>query len=342
MGASGTEILAAVKKASTWGTAVSVGANNGLLLLSDNTKKTQPPLPDESAGQAFTLTADRGNIAVAGQPAAYLRYDGLLEILACLFGTAGTPAQQGGTAAYKHILQLATNTDGKFLTYAVDKSTQKQEAPSVKILGVTLSGEMGQEVRVAIDWVCDDLVIPATVNTSFASVTYRDRGNRVLTSQGVFRVNAQSGAGLASPTDVVKVASFELAIRRALEGDYLTGNAGKIDEPTPNGLPSVSLALRFPKYVASTWTAALAADTRLKADITFTGALIAGAYYRSMTFLLPHLQLDDTDTAIPGPGKIPNPVSFRAHAASAAPTGMSYTLPVTLEVINTQTTDPLA
>jgi hypothetical protein len=342
MGAEGREILAAFKKASAWGTAASVGALNGILLLTDSTKKTQPPLPDESAGQAFTLTADRGNIAVTGAPTAYLRYDGLMEILALLFGTAGTPAQQGGTAAYKHILQLATDTDGKFGTYAVSKVTEIQEAPSIKILGITLSGEMGKEILAAIDWVADDLVIPATVNTSLASVTYRDRGNRVLFSQAVFRLNAQSGAALASPTDVIKPASFELKIARPMAGEYLAGNANKIDSPTGTGFPSITLSLRFPIYSASTWTAALAGDIRKKLDLTFTGALISGIYYRALTFIFPHLQLDDTDTAFSGPGKIPNPVSFIAHAASSAPTGMSYTLPVTLEAINTQTTDPLA
>lgn len=340
--ATGTEILAGFKKASAWGTAVSVGALNGLLLLSDSTKKTQPALPDESAGQAFTKVADRGNISVSGSPTAYLRYDGLLDLLALLFGTAGNPAQQGGTAAYKHVLQLAANTDGKFATYVRDLVTEKQEAPSVKILGVTISGEMGREVMLAIDWVCDDLVIPAAVNTSLASLTYRESGNRVLMSQSVFRINAASAGALASPTDVIKPASFSLEIRRALAGDYLSGGANKIDEPVNDGLPKITLSLRFPKYSASTWTAALAADTRQKLDLTFTGAQISGAYYRALTFIFPHLQLDDTETPLAGPGKIANPVSFIAHTASAAPTGMSYTLPVTLEAICTQTTDPLA
>lgn len=342
MAATGTEILAAAKKASAWGTAVSVGANDGILLLSESLLKRRSVELDAAAGQTFFQEADRGLIEVGGDLTAQLRYDGLTMLLAMLFGTAGSPVQQGGTAAYLHTLQLAGNTDGKFATLAIDKVVHKQEYPSVKVLGATIRGEAGRPLEVTFQVTADDLLAPAVTNTSLASVTYRTRSNRVMFAQGVFRINAQGGAALASPADVVQPAGFELAIRRPLVGDYLAGNANKIAEPLGDGIPEITLSLRFPVFNAATWPAALQADSRYKADIVFTGALLAGAYYYKATFEFPHLVVDETSAQIQGAGKIPNPVSFRALRAAAAPSGMTAVLPVTLSLINTQTTDPLA
>jgi len=342
--ATGSEVLAAYKRGSVWGTAVACGANNAVLIKSERIAKRVPPMVDPSAGFAFERVADQGAVSVTGTLEAELRYDGWWDLLALWFGTAGAPAQQGGTAAYSGTLQLARNTDGKFCTLAFDKVTQIHEIPSGKIVGVTLSGRAGEAVTLSVETICRDRVAPAVVNSSTASWTFRERENRVLFSQGVFRCNAQSGAALASPADVIKPSGFTLAMRRNLEGDYLAEGTGKtlISEPVNNGLPEILLSLEFPQFASTTWVAALEADTRLKADITFTGKTIAGAYKRTLTLTFPHLMVEEEDAPIEGASKIPNPVRLRALEASAAPAGMSVTLPVTLGYTATQTTDPLA
>lgn len=339
--ATGSEILAAVKKASAWGTAVACGANDAILILSEGIRKRQTSELDRSAGQSFYLIADKGNITVEGDMPAYLRYDGLTALLALAMGTAGSPTQQGATTAYKHVLQLATALDGKFATLAIDKKVSIHEYPSVKVAGFTIRGEAGKPCDILLHLVADDLVVPAAVNTASTSWTYRDRSNRILFDQAVFRINDQGGGGLGSG-DKVKPASFELVFRRRPKGEYLAEGNKKIDEPVNDDLPEISLSLRFPNYTANTWLSALSGDTRKKCDIVFTGAQIQSPYNYALSLILPHLVLRETDSSVEGPGKIPNPVVFDVLEASSAPTGMGYIKPFTVELINKQTTDPLA
>jgi len=343
MGAVGREILAAAVKAATWGTAASVGANTGLLLTKDSIVRKRPPIVDVSAGTPYERIADQGNIVVAGDLTAYGRYDSLTALLAMAMGTAGAPAQQGGTAAYKHILQLATNCDGKFLTYARDLVTQIQECPSMKVLGFDITGRAGEPIEITFHIACDDLLLPAVTNTSLASVTYRDRANRILFGQMVMRCNAQSGGALAGG-DTIKPSEFKFSYMKPMVGDYLAGNNYKIAEPVSDSaqLPQISLTLTFPLFNSAVWNTAFQADTRQKLDMTFTGALISGSYYYSLAIICPHLMVETSEEQISGPDKIPNPVTLRLLTAAAAPTGMSYTQPFTIELINLQTTDPLA
>lgn len=341
MGATGTQIMAAIKKGSAWGTALGAGANDAILLTRESLPKRRALLVDPAAGQVHEREVDRGPIAVSGSIEMEARYDLANMLIALGMGTAGAPAQQGGTAAYKHTIQSADNADGKFTTLAIDKVTEIQEYPSVKVLGFTLRGQAGQVCTRAFELVADDLVAPATVNVSKAAWTYRDRANRILFSQGVLRINAQAGGALAGG-DTVKPASWEITYRRPAEGEYLAGNANKIDEPVATGPVVVGLSLTFPIFSANTWTAALQADTRYKADLVLTGLQISGAYYYSESLFFPHLVLEETDAQLIGAGKIPNPVRFKAIEASAAPTGMSYTKPLTIELINKRTTDLLA
>lgn len=339
--ATGTEILAAAKKAGTWGTAVACGANDAVMILSEGIKKRQSNELDRSAGQSFFLTADRGNIVVDGDLSAYLRYDGLTMLLAMAMGTAGSPAQQGSTAAYKHVLQLATALDGKFCTLAIDKKVSIHECPSLKVLGFTIRGEAGKPCEVLFHTVADDLVVPGTVNTASTSWTHRDRSNRILFDQVVCRINDQSGSALGAG-DKVRPASFELAVRRRLKGEYLAEGSKRIDEPVNDDLPEISLSLRFPNYTSNAWWSALSGDTRKKCDLTFTGTQIQSPYSYTLGLILPHLALRETDSQVEGPGKLPNPVTFDVLEASSAPAGMSYAKPVTIELTNKQNTDPLA
>jgi len=336
------EAQGAMVKGSTWGTAASCGALSSFLFLDEGLRKRQATEIDQSVGVPFPIWAEKSNIAVDGDLRAYLRYEGLMLQLALAMGTAGAPTQQGATAAYKHVLQLNDKLDGLFGTLAFDKIQQFHEYPSVKLAGFSIRGEGGKPCEITFNAIADNQVVPATTNTSKATWTFRDRANRVLFDQATFRVNDQSGAALA-PGDVVKPSAFELTYRRKLAGNYLAGNAGKIDEPVNDGFPEVTLRLTFPNYTSNAWWAAFAGDTRKKADITFTGQLIESSYYYTMLFQFPHLILESTEATIAGMGKIANPVTFNALTALAAPTGMTgITKPFQLDITNKMTTSALA
>jgi len=344
----GSELKFAIKKATAWGTAVACGALNGFLALATGIKRDADVDIDDSLGQFWAKDGTPGAVKVEGDLPVYLRYDGLDLLIALFMGTAGSPAQQGGTAAYAYVYDLADNTDGLFATFAKHMKNYVAEVPSLKIAGLTIKGEQGKPLQLIAKTIGDNVLYDGTNDaTSFNNVTLAEVSNRVQFAQGVFRMNDQGGAAL-DVDDQIGPSSFELTAMRKLTGTYgsfVTGGANSqdlIDEPVNDGLPEVTLKLQFPKHTGVTRLTDLGSDTRKKADITFTGALIAATYYRTFKIEFPHLQLKSVDV-VDEVGIIKEPVEFLVHAASSAPTGMTgITKPFRISGINQLATDPLA
>ncbi|MDO8282699.1 MAG: phage tail tube protein [Thermodesulfovibrionia bacterium] len=340
---SGREVRVALKKAAVWGTAVACGAGDGILCLADSMKKKINSEVDNSLGLAFAEDRDQGNIVVEGGLPAYLRYDSHDRPIALAMGSTQAPTQQGATAAYVNSILLADNIDGLFASLAINKIINVDEFPSDKIVGFTIKGVSGQVVMIEYIKICNDKVVASIVNnlTSFANVTYLEKTNRVLFGQGVFRINAQAGGALADG-DIVTPSAFEFTFKRNLKGEYVAGSANKIDEPTNEGVPEIKLKLTFARYTATTYIADLFADVKKKMDITFTGAVIEGAYSRQFKLQFPNLAYSDAD-APTKEAKLDNVVEFDCLATTAAPTGMAGILkPFQVNLINKRTTSPLA
>ena len=346
-GTSGTEILAAIKKAATWGTAVVLGANDGILVLPTSIKRDAPIEIDDSMGSNVTKFGDPGPVKVEGDIPAYLRYDGCDIPVALCMGTAGAPTQQGATAAYANIYKFAPLVDGLFATFARDLKSYINENPSIKIAGFTISGDIGQPLKLTLHTLCDDQVIDSSTNTTatFNNVTFVETANRVRFSQGVYRINDQSGAALGSG-DMIYPSSFELKAMRSLEGLHTTqyqnaNNQDLIDEPCNNGKLEITLSLTFPRHGSNAYLTDLGADTYKKMDLTFTGGLIETPYNREFKIELPNMQIKNADPA-DAEGNVTETIEFVCHAVDTPPTGMTVTDPFWISVINTRTTDPLA
>ncbi|MFQ5896241.1 MAG: phage tail tube protein [Nitrospinota bacterium] len=343
--AQGREIVAAAKKASLWGTPVLQGAGDGILILSEGLGAGVPEdLPDESAGLAFVESSDQGNLDIAGSVVAFLRYEGLDFLLAAAMGSAGTPVQQGLTAAYQNTYSLAGSLDGVFGTLVIDKKVSVWEWPGVKVHGFTISGEAGQPLRAEVLLIADRLnrnTASGTNNqTTVASITYPTRANRVLMSQGKVRVNDQSGAALADG-DAVNVSRFALRYRRPMSQDHVVGSPD-ILEPTEDGMPSFGLEIAFPEYTEDTYLADLGAETLKKLDLTLTGATIESPYSYQFQVNIPQAKLVNAEAAVDGAGKIVHPLTFRLEKAASAPAGMTVTNPFEIVVTNKRTASPLA
>jgi Phage tail tube protein len=341
----GVEIKAAVKKASAWGTAVECGAGDGILILPHSIKKDRPNMTDDSLGLYFPQAADSGEIKVEGSLPMYLRYDSIDLLIAMAMGaTGGAPAQQGATTAYAQTFTLADSLDDLFVTFCVNNNINIDEFTTMKVTGMTIKGEVGKALQVSFDVIAIDKETGSAVNTSvtFANVTIGESGNRVLFGDGVFRLNAQDGAALGAG-DKVYPSDFELALKRNMAGVYgVSSGSDYIDEPTNNGQPAVTLKLDFPRYTAATYFTDWDAGTNKKMDMTFTGGLIEGAYYRTFTITLPNLKIANVDAPV-NQGIIKHPLEFVCLGCSAAPTGMTgITLPFQVDVINQETADVLA
>lgn len=344
MKASGTEVRAALRKASVWNTAVACGAGHGLLVRPHSIKRTRESHPDDSLGMPFSHETDDGLITAQGSLPCYLRYDGLDLALALAMGaTGGAPVRQGTTAAYAQTLVCASHIDALFATLAVENGVDVEEFPSAKLHGFTLKGSAGKPVECEFHVIADERVPNSTVNTpaSMDSVTFVDTGNRVLFTQMVMRMNDSSGLALGAG-DAIYPSSFEITFRRALRGVHASGQADRIDEPTNDGKPEVSVRLTFPRYGSNAHFLAWNAATRKKLELAFTGATIEGAYKRTFTVQLPALAYTGVDLPVVD-GIMEHPLEFRALSVAAAVAGMSgVTGPLGINLINKQIADVLA
>ncbi|MDA8156874.1 MAG: phage tail tube protein [Actinomycetota bacterium] len=340
MSVTGVELKAAVKRATTWGAAAACGANSGVLIKPHTIKKKRNTITDDSMGLYFPQNAVNAEIDVSGALPAYLRYDSLDLLIALAMGSVpGAPVQQGATPAYAQSFIMAASLGGLFATYIQNNTVNIDEYTSIKVSGFTIKGDVGKPVEISFDVMAYDRVTNSAVNTTgtFAGVTYMETGNRVLFSQGVYRMNNQGDAALASAS-VIYPSGFELSFKRKMKGLYTVAGFVNIDEPSSDGFPEVKLKLTFPRYTANIQQifADWDATQQKKMDMTFTGAQIASPYNRSFQIQLPCLQITSADLPLKH-GIMEAPMEFVALGCAAAPAGMNGVIqPFQINVINQQ------
>ena len=346
MGSSvGTEIVAAVKKAAAWGTAVVCGAADGILILEHTMARAQAFDKDNSLNLFFSRNMDNDLITCEGDIPAYLRYDILTMLMAMGMGaTGGAPVNQTDPTAYAQTLSLVDNIDDLFITWALNNNINIEEIPSLKITGFTIAGEIGKPLTIAFTCTGDDKVYDSVINTpvTMANVTYPETGNRVLFAQAEFLLNDQSDIALASPADVICPSNMELVFKRNMAGVYSTCNGLKIDEPSNTDQPELTLKMEFPRYTTNQNKLDWVNKVAKKIQIKFTGALISAVDNREMIFSFPHAEMTNAETAIER-GILKEPLEFNLLSADAAPAGMTgITNPFEVDLVNTEDADVLA
>lgn len=328
----GTVLGTVNKLTGAWSTAAACGILDGILILPTSMSRSADVDIDDSLGMFFSTDGTPGPVKVEGAVPAYLRYDGMSQaMISHVMGNSDAPQLLSTSLAFKHVLKFTNTVDGLFYTFAKNMINYVEEYPSAKISGFTIKADVGAPVEISYDIIACAKIPDSTVNTlsTITAVTYFSTANRVRMSEGVFRINVQSGADFTS-NDIVYPSGFELTVKRKLTGVHTgqyaeqTGEAKQawIDEPANDGVPEITLKLQFPRHTSNTRVLALSNDTRYKMDITFNGALIEGSIYRQMKFQFPHLQLKSVDIA-DDRGNIKEPVEFIIHKAVTAPTGMT-------------------
>ncbi len=336
-------ITTAIKKASAWGTEIDVdAAGNGLLALNAGVPKLSMPMIEDESPTEFEQNLDQGDKDPVDFSLDFdFRYEGLENLLvAMVMGTAGTPTLVSTSLAYQHTFQLKNAIEGLFTTYATEKHDKIHVVPSFKPYKLTFTYD-GGKLKLTVDGKGDNLIDDSSTITSLSSVTISDVHNRALSRQGVFRMNAQAGAGLASG-DEVKVKNFTLEIERAPESGAHEGGSQTIIEALEEGKAMVKLTLEMNRMddvndvYFSDWTS----ENEKKADFTFTGALIEDTSYYTALFQFPRLKIEDVEYA--DENIIPAKIILRGLLADSAPTEMNVTKPVQIDVTNKRSTDYLA
>ena len=348
---SGRHIVAALKKASTWDTEVAPGANDGFLFKSENLGViARESVPNESIGARDDqiLCTDKLNFDIGDKSIVNELIFEMFELpLALACGSAGVPTLQ--TDGYLHTFRPATDIDGIFATFAIEKVDGSiiHVYPTLKFKGFELSGNAGGILE------CNNTVIPSrfsnnssTVTSSaMDNVTFRKKCGRINFNQTTFWLNSQSGAAL-STSDAINPSSFSFRFMRDMAVDFVSRNESgqnswSCEEPVETGFPEIMLTLDFPKYSSDTYIDALRDDDHFKMKINYQGALIGTDYY-NLAIYFTNLEILNADATVDGAGKIVHPLQFRCKAVDSAPSGMSGTDAFYIEIINTVSSDYLA
>lgn len=336
---------AAIIKGAEWGTEAQAGAAGcGLLALNAGVPKAAVQMiEDESAG-AFESNLDVGNINPSdfGLDFDY-RWDGLENILlAMLMGTAAAPVPQTSPTAILHALSLKDSVVGIFGTYAVEKGAKIHVVPSFKVLKGTFSLSNGL-IKAAFNLRGDKLIDNSTIITAMTAVTYpANIHHRAKYSQAVFRMNAQGGAALVAPGDVIKPKDLTLEIERKMDAEHVASSQ-TIIESVENDKPAIKMTMNFPRMdaVNNAYFLAWTAGTEKKLDLVITGPIIAETFAYYLKFEMPRLIIEDVEYA--DSKIIPAKIVMRSVVADTAPEGMTgLTLPVYAGIMNTRTTNLLA
>jgi hypothetical protein len=338
-------LAAGAKKGSAWGTAVALGAGDGLLIVSDGSPtRKQPYSPAKEHDTPFVRTGDLGPIdPVDFALSFFMRYDPgrIGTLLAMIYGTAGAPTPQG-TTAYKHIFQFKDTIEGLFATYAKEIPGKIHEIASAKPYAVEFSIADGL-LQASLSLRGNKLIDDSTVNTAtqMDALTYPDRYNRVKFSELQVKMNDESGGDLASETPLV-INGLTISISRTLDAVPPAGQ-DYILEPLETDLPQVTVKLSFPRAssINTAFFQKFTAETPQKLLAKFTGKLIESTYYYDLAFYFPRLKFSPDPPTYADNEVVPAEITLVAEEAAVAPTEMSYVRPY-IELINKATTDYLA
>jgi len=328
-----------IKQGANWGDAVAVGANDGVLLVSESLSEGIPEaVPDESIGMSMAGTPLQGNIKTEGNVVETVRYEGFERHLA-LFCGGDTPALvDGATAAHAHTMPFLASNSGKFATVAIDKAVGSlYEYPSVKFNQLELAHDKGR-LQATLSCIANRCNRASTLNTpaSLAALSYPSVGLMAIFNQLKVRLHQLTGteSNLAD-ADELLVSSAKLSLNRNLAGDYVCGSrSGEVDEPSSNGFPSGTLELTFPKHTAAVDTLIALAQTRaagcvppsFKASLVWTGPVLEAAIPYSLTAMFANLTIAKAPANAGSPGaKVPVTMTFNVSAPASDGLGSDWT-----------------
>jgi hypothetical protein len=345
---SGVRSNASVKIGSTFGTAVSGGAGNKIKAeIAPSVNSDWLTRREIGSGAVMASGGRKGLVSAAYTLTMDAGFRNSMDvIMAQLFGTSGAPTQVTvGQGDYRHTLTVNSSANAKWLTFAYETaSATVVECPSCAVRSLTLST---QKVPGYLDFsaelLANQVLLTGTTNTnaSIQAATITDTELVAADPEDEFWLNTASGAAL-STSDRVKVTSYSLTLSRPQEHmGEIKGAAGN-SEPVETGLMEGELTLTLKDNQDHTFFTHWNSETILKSKLNLQGSQIGSGTNRSVSIYIPCMQLMEfPDYPISGPGINPVTLKFKIYAASAAPSGMTSTLPYA-EIVNTLATSLLA
>jgi hypothetical protein len=327
----------------SWGVAASV--TKGTYFQSDGGLKYEPErVNDDAFGQQFLSEGDFGNLSAQNLTwpgrARYESHEYVLEALAMGSPAAVTisTSAAGQVTSWQHVIDLAPSIDGLGITGAVDRGLFVDELTSAKVVGfmwdVGDSGVMDEKFKVLGTTATN--ISSININSTVAGAAFPALNDRVFMKQGTFRMNVQSGSGLAVG-DKVDAEKIDWSFDRPQDAPHVFGQ-DYIYEPGDNGFPMIKFTVSYPRMnsvTANSLRTALQVDQTFKADMTYLGAFINSTDKYKILFQFPCVEIDSWEAPLAGPNQVKPKASFTCKKAATSPTGMAFVNPFRLTRIMT-------
>jgi hypothetical protein len=331
----GADINIGLKKAGTFGTAVTIVAGDKLEVENLNQSTNAEDLSANPIGSGNSMASDsqQGAIAPSIDFEALMHYNAAeIAALACFMGTDNVMSM--GSGGYCHSILHNTTFNAQYLTAALQPdSSNVMEFPSCVVNSVELSvAEPPAYLKGAFQLLANDRVISGTTNSysDVAAGTIPDTVRIIPQLSDEILINASSGGALASPGDRLNVRSFTLSLNKEQEFPREFKGAAGNGVPIPVGAPPFSgeLALELKSLDDLTYFTAAAAGTEYKLSFTITGSLIGGSVYRKFVVNIPRMKLvSDPQYNLTSAGVNPLNLTFKILVAASNPTGMISAYP---------------
>lgn len=349
----GTDVKSAIKRSTTWGTAVSPGAGNLLIIDSEAIKSGEEAIKDVGLNGSIYGTPGPllGSKTVGGQLTVGSRFATNIDLLwALALGSAGS-ATSIGSGAYTHKIDFADANTEQF-TLWMDTNVSTRRVDSAMVNQISFTANTSQRWPFQVEILGRDEDYDSGVSLSSVTEPESTTGQNSFwnLNKSTFQINAASGAAL-SDINTLKLAEFSLTLNNGLSKDFNSRGTGEdcqdgvISKPVRDGEVSITGSFTIPQYETNAWRAAYSAGTEYKMTLEFCGPMIpGGSEHYSAKFSFPRVRIAEMpESAVTGPARITNKVMFTAYEADTAPAGMTaITKPFSILYTNARSTNLLS
>lgn len=309
---------AALKAATSWGTAVAPGANDKVPILSESWKET--PAYIETREEVPTSVHDRGEVKRAVR--AFRSCEGDMWVPG--YYSALHPALRAAFGNYSEVIAApvtqrtygtATASPSMLHSVGLNRRDSTWQVDTAIVRALSIGGDVGKQLRLKLGMLGHLL----SSGSSFVPSTWTfEGGNGILglpiiftSAAAEFLVAPFSTTTALNSSNAKALSRFDIDLAYDLLGGVVTEAEGD-----KAGVPAWERAtltgtLQFNRYDAdiATWAAS---QTRLMAKLTLTGPIKSGGVPYVFRLWLPRLKIE-VGMAASGPGMIKPEVRFRGE-----------------------------
>lgn len=344
MGKTGKDTIVGLQPggAGTWQTAVAPTANDGFLPISIDPIILQgDPVADEAIGMVDIENMDMIKHEANPTIVWHLRWNGMHWGLLTNF--LGDDTKTGAGPTYTHTMNWQTSSSLVQCTMALEiNAADILEWPSLKVTGIALEPDSEGFWQATANTIGTTIQVAGDATTSGANIdaiTYTTKVQRMRYKGNKFRMNAQAGGALASPTDDQTVSDFTINMTRPYVQDeplvgVTTGAEKQTGEPVQDGHAELIVSFNEVEYASIANFDELKDQTQQKGDLVMSETIGSDAH--TSTFEFGAMNPIPASVALEKGGRVPHQRNFRLLKPSSTPTGLSTANPIHYILVNTQ------